>query len=220
MGIERKTGTLKAVEEGKAVVRLATLFRVDLDNDVIEENFFPPKPGLKVSIQPYHNHLHPSLGHATVWQDTAKGEILSTFEFNDSTAAQEQYRVLKWDYEHGPISEFSWAFRVKPGASRSGTFEGKHVRFLGPSPDGSHGVDLIEAGPVLRGASINNGLLAVRSQGSRDGNIGPSHPDYEWIERMAKKAELLVKIEHLKVQIASQEIHERWLKRERELHVR
>jgi hypothetical protein len=40
------------------------------------------------------------------------------------------------------------------------------VRFLGKAADGSHGVDLLEAGPVLRGASVNSGTLAVRSNQS------------------------------------------------------
>jgi hypothetical protein len=166
MAIEAKGGVLTAApEEGKALVRLATLLRVDKDNDVVEPGFFPTAPPLKVSIQPYHNHNVPSMGHAIVWEDTAKGEVLARFEFNDSLAGQEMWRVLKWDYDHGPIQEFSWAFRPKPGAARQGTLEGHSVRFLGKAEGGSFGVDLLEAGPVLRGASINSGTINVRAHG-------------------------------------------------------
>lgn len=206
MTIERKSGTLAGVTEGKAMVRLATLQKVDMDHDVIEGGFFPPKrDALVVSIQPYHKHDVPSMGHATVWEDAAKGEIFSQFEFNDSVAAQEQWKVLKWDYEHGAIQEFSWAFRPKPGAARPGTFEGQQVRFLGKAGDGGYGVTLIEAGPVLRGASVNSGLLSVRSHDAH-GNIGPGHPRYSWLERMYRKSQLVGEINQIRLQVQAQQL--------------
>ena len=212
--IEIKGGVLKAVEEGKARIRLATLFRVDKDNDVIEHGFFPTAPPLVVSIQPYHNHQTPSLGHAKVWEDSAKGEVIAEFEFNDSYAAQEQWKVLRWDYEHGAIQEFSWAFRPKPGAARQGNFEGHSVRFLSKAADGGYGVDLLECGPVLRGASVNSGTIAVRSAGP---GIGPGHPDYAKIELMFKRNQLAILRQKIADQQEIRELFAKFMAREREM---
>jgi hypothetical protein len=215
MAVEAKGGVLKDVpEEGKALVRLATLLKVDKDNDVVEHNFFPGPPGLTVSIQPYHNHQVPSLGHAVVWEDAAKGEVLARFEFNDSLAAQEQWRVLKWDYDHGPIQEFSWAFRVKDGAARHGTFEGRAVRFLGKAADGSFGVDLLEAGPVLRGASINSGTINVRAHGAGAPLTRAQLADVRRIERWLN-AQLGER--HSSEQQQARELYGKFLRREMEL---
>lgn len=138
--------------EGSAII--AELNVEDHDGDVTLPGAF----GIQnVNMLPAHDRMAPRLGKATLKE--VDGVAIADFKFNldkDAITAREWYATLKFDIENGPsLIEWSYGFDILD--SSFGEFEGKQVRFL-------RSLKVHEISPVLKGAGIGTGTLAIKEQ--------------------------------------------------------
>jgi hypothetical protein len=142
---------IKSADRGEAVARIATRGVIDKDNDVILPGAFQDGADLIIS----------SYGH-TSWQGSlpvGKGRLRTSATealvdaqfFLGTTAGREHFEVIK---QLGPQGQWSFGFDIAD--SDVGDFDGRRVRFLKQ-------LTVHEASPVLIGAGIDTGTLAVKS---------------------------------------------------------
>jgi hypothetical protein len=148
-------------EEGTGQAIIATLGIPDHDDDVLLPGVFGKQ---SAKLIPTHSWDACPLGRAMI---TEKGnEAVADFSmYLDIPVSKDWHTYLKRDFESGtPLAEWSWGFSIKPGAARDGEIGGKRVRFLGPLPDGSPGVEVFEVSPVLKGAGIGTRTIGMKSR--------------------------------------------------------
>lgn len=159
MKTETKSLTVKAMDdEGRGLAKIATLSAIDHDGDTYVPGAFSWKEGgfQWVQILPAHNRGAMSLGKARVYEenDAAYAELHLNL---GSEVGREWHSALKFDLEKGtPIQDWSYGFSILDQAKE--TRAGEPVRVL-------KRLDVQEVSPVLRGAGIGTGTLAMKSHG-------------------------------------------------------
>ena len=144
---------IKADKPGEGSAVIAELNVIDLDGDVTLPGAFGTQ---HVNMLPAHQSQEPRLGKAVLTE--ADDMAIADFKFNladDAITAREWYSSLKFDMENGEsLQEWSYGFRIIE--SSFGEFQGKQVRFL-------KSLEVFEISPVLRGAGIGTGTLAIKT---------------------------------------------------------
>lgn len=143
---------IKDADKGEVSAIIATFNVVDKDGDVVVPGAF--EEGAPVRMSAYN--------HAS-WDGAlpiGKGVIRTTDEraefhgevFMSNQAARETFEVIK---QMGELQEYSWGFDIVE--ADQGEFEGKAVQYI-------RKVKTHEVSPVLLGASIGTGTLAVKGR--------------------------------------------------------
>lgn len=165
---ERKSLTsvhVKDADKGQVSAVIATLNVRDHDGDVILPGAF--ESGQKVRISAFnHASWGPSLpvGKGTIREEGDEALFDGQF-FLDTTVGKDTFTTVR---ELEDLGEWSFGFDLRNGATREGEHQGEDVRFIGPLPDGTAGIDTHEVSPVLLGAGINTRTLAVKSLADAD----------------------------------------------------
>lgn len=154
--IERKTFRgmeLKADKPGQFTARIATLNVVDHDGDVTVPGAFPE--GKEILISAYqHMSWQGALTVGKGLIREAGNEVFIDGEFNLKTdTGREHYETVKFAPH---LQEWSYGFKateVEPDAEWEGVKVARILKKLEP----------FEASPVLRGAGVNTGTLAVKA---------------------------------------------------------
>ncbi|GAA2448511.1 hypothetical protein [Streptomyces macrosporus] len=172
--MERKefTPVIRGVNgDGRVTIVIATLNQVDKDNDVTLPGFFGRQTA---QVVPSHDWTHVPLGKAVIREEA--GRAIADIHFNlKIPAAVDWFEAIKYDFEHPPaLQEYSYGFTVLDGGSRTGTFQGRSVRFLTPAKDGRPGVAVHEVSPVLVGAGVGTRTLAVKNDRRQRPNRRPA----------------------------------------------
>lgn len=153
MNIEHKAikAELKQVsEEGEFEAVIATLGVIDHDGDIIESGAFNDGP---VSIQPSHDGMALPLGKARIEERGDKAIAVGRLNL-DTQSGREWHSHFKFDMENVPtIQEWSFGFQIKERADE--TRDGEDVRVLKK-------LDVFEVSPVLLGAGMGTGTVAVK----------------------------------------------------------
>lgn len=152
-------GSVKqATVDGSGRMVVATLNAIDLDGDVTLPGFFGRQTAMMV---PTHDWSHVPIGKGVVYE--TGNEALVDFQLNMGIeAARDWHAAIKFDLENPPaLQQYSYAFILKTGGARKGTFDSRPVRFLQPLSDGSPGALVFEFSPVLRGAGIRTRTLDI-----------------------------------------------------------
>ena len=187
--MERKTIThLKALtDEGVGLARFATLNVIDSDGDITLPGAFGEQ---NVKVMPSHNWGAVPLGSARIFE---KGdEALAEFKINlDTASGKEWHSALKFDLEQGRgLIEWSYGFKIDD--SETETRDGESVRLLKK-------LTVHEVSPVMLGAGVDTGTLAIKGGGGKSGlslldQIDAALVDVEAVnERIAEVAELRIK---------------------------
>jgi hypothetical protein len=142
---------------------IATLDTPDRDHDTIRAGFFSVSP-MESLIVPAHRWDRIPLGKAVSYQRGK--EVHSILTFNGTAAAAEWFEAIAHDFSTGskPLQQYSWGFQAHPDAVTK-TARGRE---LGPRPDGSPGIQLLEISPVLLGASVGSRTTGIKSTDWRD----------------------------------------------------
>lgn len=159
MDTELKSLTIKEMDDqGLGLAKIATLSAIDHDGDTYQPGAFGWKEGGHqwVPILPSHDRAAMPLGKARVYEadDAAFAEIHLNMK---SEAGREWHAALKFDLEKGnAVQEWSFGFGIidKLHEARNG----QDVRVL-------KRLDIHEVSPVVRGAGIGTGTLALKSRG-------------------------------------------------------
>ncbi len=145
---------LKDEEEGAFVARIATLNVRDKDNDITLAGAFPQHKTVLVSA-----YMHGSwmgklpVGKATIYEQD--DEVRVNGKFNLKTAeGRDTYEAIKFAPE---LQEWSYGFY--PIDFDLGKGEDEGARILKK-------VDVKEISPVLVGAGVNTGIIAIKSENS------------------------------------------------------
>jgi len=151
--IERKSISveLKDEQEGSFVARIATLNVRDKDNDITIPGAFKKKT---VLVSAY---MHGSwmgklpVGKATIRENG--NEVIAEGQFNlKTTEGRDTYEAIKFAPE---LQEWSYGFY--PIEHEEGTGDDEGTRILKK-------VDVKEISPVLVGAGVNTGVLAIKNK--------------------------------------------------------
>lgn len=153
MTIERKTFRVElkaAREDGSFEAAIATLNVVDHDKDVIAPGAFGDAV---MSVVPAHDHGSVPLGKAKMEDRGNLAVAVGRFNM-DIPTAKDWRNALKFDLENPPAVQ-EWSFAFRPVEAEEETRDGETVRVLKK-------MDVIEISPVLRGAGVGTGTLAVK----------------------------------------------------------
>jgi hypothetical protein len=158
---QRKTFELKEISPaGELTAVIATLDVKDRDRDVTRRGFFGTQPTPIVGSHDWDDIM---LGKGQVSDADGRQAILEGRLNLDDPAGKALHSKLRFDLQNPPpLIEWSYAFEILEGGTSTGIFEGAEVRFLQPRADGSPGVRLFEASPVLVGAGVGTGTLTVK----------------------------------------------------------
>ncbi len=156
MEMERKSFTgieLKAEKPGAFTAKIAQLNVIDKDHDVTLPGSFPQGKSILISAYQHESWM----GALPVGKGMVKevgDDVIVEGEFNLKTeTGREHYETIKFAPE---LQEWSYGFRV--------TKRGEETEWNG-QPVGRiiKGVDIFEASPVLRGAGVGTGTLAIKT---------------------------------------------------------
>lgn len=151
----RKPIHIKAMDEsGKGLAKIATLSAVDLDGDTYAPGAFGS--GQEVQVLSGHSWQGPPLGKGRIFEKD--GDALAEFQLNlDTTAGADWHKALQFDVATGAkaLTEWSYGFHIMD--SEHETRDGKSVRVL-------KALDVFEVSPVVQGAGVGTGTLAIKSR--------------------------------------------------------
>ena len=151
--IERKVVSLELddAKEGAFIARIATLGVIDKDGDETKPGAFKGNGEVLVSSYQHGSWMGElPVGKAVITENGK--DVLATGEFNLKTdAGREHYESVKFS---GGLQEWSYGFRVDE--SDEETRDGGKVRVLKK-------ITVFEIAPVLLGAGIDTGTLAIKS---------------------------------------------------------
>ncbi len=154
--MEKKSFKLKEIkaEKGVGSAVIATLNVTDKDGDVTLPGAFGEQ---HVNVIAAHDYHMPRLGKGVIKEQDDLA--IADFKFNldkDAPLAREWYSALLFDMKNGePLQEWSYGFNVID--SEMGDFNGEPVRFL-------KSLEVIEISPVVKGAGIGTGTLALKDK--------------------------------------------------------
>lgn len=167
MKTETKNLTVERMDEvGHGLARIVTLSAVDRDGDTYARGAFSWKDGGSqwVPILPAHDRKAMPLGKARVYEegDAVYAELFLNL---NSETGREWHAALKFDIEHGKaVHEWSYGFGVlEKSEERRG---GEKVRVL-------KRLDVHEVSPVVRGAGIGTGTLALKALDTANDDDAP-----------------------------------------------
>ena len=159
----RKSISFKDAGKGMVEAVFATLNVVDKDGDVTLPGFFGKQ---EVIMLPSHDWDSVPLGKGTI--EEVGDKAVATIKMNLAIpTAKDWYEALKFDVDPAngtPLTEWSYGFRVLPGARTSDERAGQQVSILGPLDDGSPGVKVDEVSPVVVGAGEDTVTLSVKGK--------------------------------------------------------
>ena len=141
-------------EAGEGLARIAILSAIDSDGDTYARGAFAGDDGGQwCAIIPAHDRRAMPLGKA--WLYEADDQALAKLHVNlETQAGRDWHQALKFDLATGkPVQEWSYGFEVLDAA-----FEdrgGKRIRVLKK-------LKVDEVSPVLRGAGIGTGTIAMK----------------------------------------------------------
>lgn len=175
--MEFKSGghTVKQLTEaGELEVVFATLGVVDLDGDLTEPGAF----GEQIAhFVPAHSWGSPQIGKVKISEegDKAIGRAKINLRMN---SGKEWYEALKFDFEEtGPsIQEYSYGFEIEESGERM--VDGRTVRLLKK-------VKVFEVSPVIRGAGVGTGTLALKETSDNWDGLDLA----EHLQKIAKETE-------------------------------
>lgn len=165
--MKTKSLTIEKMDEaGTGLARIATLSAVDSDGDTYAPGAFSWKDGGHqwAQILPAHDRRAMPLGKARVYEegDAAFAELNLNLE---TQAGKDWHAALKFDLAKGsPVQEWSYGFQVLDadyqlrGDSR--------VQVL-------KRLDVQEVSPVLKGAGVGTGTLAIKSAELKEQHFAP-----------------------------------------------
>jgi len=148
---------LKEEKEGAFIARIATLNVRDKDNDITLSGAFPINKTVLVSA-----YMHGSwqgklpVGKATIHEQNDEVRVDGQFNLK-TTEGRDTYEAIKFAPE---LQEWSYGFY--PTEAEPGRDENEGARILKK-------VDVKEISPVLVGAGVNTGIIAIKNQ--KQGNI-------------------------------------------------
>ncbi len=157
---ERKGFELKGLDdEGAGTAIIATLSAVDHDGDTYAPGAFGDQP---VKVLAGHSWDGVPLGKGRVFE--RGDEAVAEFKLNlDSAAGKEWHAALKFDLANGkPLQEWSYGFRVMDSSDE--TRDGKTIRIL-------KALDVFEISPVVKGAGVGTGTVAIKGGHSFEDQI-------------------------------------------------
>lgn len=161
---------LKALDdEGHGLARIATLSAIDHDGDTYAGGAFAHSGDQWAQILPAHNWSSAPLGKARVFE--RGDEALAELHFNLGTqAGKEWHAALKFDLEgcdgtgsRHPVQEWSYGFHVLDAAHEER--DGDRVRVL-------KRLKVFEVSPVVQGAGVGTGTLAMKAAELKAGHFG------------------------------------------------
>ncbi len=160
MKTETKGLTVEKMDEkGQGLARIAILSAVDHDGDTYAPGAFSWKEGGHqwAHILPAHDRRAIPLGKARVYEngDAALAELHLNL---DTEAGKNWHSALMFDLAKGTaIQEYSYGFGVVDAAFEQRGAD--RIRVL-------KRLDIHEVSPVVRGAGVGTGTLALKSRGS------------------------------------------------------
>lgn len=146
-------------DDGEFEAIVATLNVVDRDGDVILSGAF--EDGADIRVVWHHDWTRP-VGRAVLTEETIDGRprmVARGRFFTETASGDEAHKLVK---AMGDLQEWSWGFYILEGGARLGEMEGRDVMFLGPRDDGSPGLEVFEASPVLLGAGVDTRTMAIK----------------------------------------------------------
>jgi phage head maturation protease len=155
MELERKSFTgieLKEDKPGSFVAKIAQLNVIDKDGDVTLPGAFPQGKSILISAYQHESWM----GALPVGKGIVKeigNDVIVEGEFNLKTdTGREHYETIKFAPD---LTEWSYGFKILERAEER-EFNGVAVSRIIKK------VDPFEASPVLRGAGVNTGTLAIK----------------------------------------------------------
>jgi hypothetical protein len=145
---------LKADAPGHFIAKIAQLNVIDKDGDVTVPGAFPA--GKQILISSYQHGSWTGglpVGKAVIREEG--NDILIEGDFNLATdTGKEHYETIKFAPD---LQEWSYGFETLEAPT--GVQDGKTVRFL-------KRLNVYEASPVLRGAGVGTGMVAIKNENS------------------------------------------------------
>jgi hypothetical protein len=144
---------IKSEAGGQVTAILAELDKIDHDGDLYTRETFTP--GETLAISPYnHSSMYGTaipVGKGTLHVEQSHIWVEAQF-FMDNESAREAFTVVK---AMGGAQEWSWGYKVH--SAEPTTINGRRVNLLKK-------VQVYEASPVIRGASIGSRTLTAKEQ--------------------------------------------------------
>jgi phage head maturation protease len=148
---------IKAADKGEVEAVLATFNVVDLDGDVVLPGAF--EEGAELAILWSHKWDSRPVGRGEITKTETEARIKGHF-FMDTLDGREAFLTVK---NMGALQEWSWGFKVPLNAAEWGEFDTGsgviEVQYLGTNAP----LDVYEASPVLRGASVGSRTVEVKA---------------------------------------------------------
>lgn len=165
--MQLKALTIEKMDEaGTGLARIAQLSAVDSDGDTYAPGAFSWKDGggQWVQILPAHNRQAMPLGKA--WLYEKDGWALADLTLNlDTQAGKDWYSTLKFDLAKGqPVQEWSYGFQVLDADFQ--VRGDQRVQVLKK-------LDVDEISPVIRGAGVGTGTLAIKGAALKEAHFAP-----------------------------------------------
>ena len=140
--------------EGKVLANVATLGVVDREGDLAEPGFF----GKQATPMAWGHQWLSWVGKGTVYEDGDDALFDGQF-FMDTQAGDEAYKTVR---AMGDLGQWSYGYAVHQGGQRPPDTGTKARRILQPLADGSPGAKMLEVSPVLHGAGVATGTVAIK----------------------------------------------------------
>jgi phage head maturation protease len=148
---------IKAADKGEVEAVLATFNVVDLDGDVVLPGAF--EEGAELAILWSHKWDSRPVGRGAITKTETEARIKGHF-FMDTLDGREAFLTVK---NMGALQEWSWGFKIPLNAAEWGEFDTGsgviEVQYLGTNAP----LDVYEASPVLRGASVGSRTVEVKA---------------------------------------------------------
>lgn len=165
--LQTKALTIESVDAaGKGRARLAQLSAIDSDGDTYQPGAFswPEGGGQWVMMIPAHDRRAMPFGKAWVFEE---GDwALADFTLNlDTEAGRQWYAALKFDLKTGePVQEYSYGYQtLDADSAQRGSAWSRRLKKL----------KLDEISPVLRGAGVGTGTIAIKSAELKEAKFAP-----------------------------------------------
>lgn len=155
-GITKSVTIEKMDEAGTGRARIAQLAAIDSDGDTYAPGAFSWKEGGGQWVQMIPAHDRRSMPFGKAWLHETDGWAVADFTLNlASQAGKEWHAALSFDLSKGrPVQEWSYGFQVMDAGYEQR--DGNRVRVL-------KRLDVDEISPVLRGAGVGTGTLAIKA---------------------------------------------------------
>ncbi|SCW61697.1 phage prohead protease, HK97 family [Sphingobium faniae] len=162
-----KAMTIEKMDEtGTGLARIAQLAAVDSDGDTYAPGAFSWKEGGGQWVQMIPAHDRRAMPFGKAWLYEKDGWAVADLNLNlDTQAGKDWHAALKFDLAKGrPVQEWSYGFNILDAGFEQR--EGSRVRVL-------KRLDVDEISPVLRGAGVGTGTLAIKSAQLKDAAFAP-----------------------------------------------